>query len=80
MSFVRNVSSVLRISSAYKSPISWTRLMSTPAPAKPEVPKPTSGDPVMGNRATHKPDNLEKRFLLWTGKYKSVDEIPEYVK
>ncbi|KAJ8979553.1 hypothetical protein NQ317_017702 [Molorchus minor] len=25
---------------------------------------------------THKVNNLEKRFLVWTGKYKSVDEVP----
>lgn len=58
-------------------------MSSTPVPTKPEEPKPTqpaSGDHAMGNRATYKPDNLEKKFLVWTGKYKSVDEIPEYIK
>lgn len=30
-------------------------------------------------QATHKVDNLEKRFLVWTGKYKNVGEVPEYV-
>ncbi len=83
MAFIRNVSNVLRISSAYNSPITWTRLMSsTPVPSQPEStkPKPVSGDHTMGNRATHKPDNLEKRFLVWTGKYKSVDDIPEYIQ
>lgn len=82
MSLVRNISNVLRISSAYKSPTSWIRVMSsTPAPIKPEEPKPTptSVDPTK-NRATHRPDNLEKKFLVWTGKYKSVDEIPAYIK
>lgn len=29
--------------------------------------------------ATHKVDNLEKRFLVWTGKYKRVDDVPEFV-
>lgn len=28
---------------------------------------------------THKVDNLEKRFLVWTGKYKSIEEVPAYV-
>lgn len=31
------------------------------------------------NRPTHKVNNLEKRFLVWTGKYKSVDEVPDRV-
>ncbi|KAG4076701.1 hypothetical protein HA402_001988 [Bradysia odoriphaga] len=82
MSLVRNAISVLRFSSAYKSPILWTRLMSsTPVPSQPEAPKPkpVSGDPAMGDRATHKPDNLERRFLVWTGRYKTIDDVPEYV-
>lgn len=27
----------------------------------------------------HKVNNLEKKFLVWTGKYKTVDEVPAYV-
>ncbi|KAJ8951837.1 hypothetical protein NQ318_019812 [Aromia moschata] len=27
----------------------------------------------------HRVNNLEKKFLVWTGKYKSVDEVPNYV-
>lgn len=85
MSFVRNISQILRVSSVYKSPVSWTRVMSssTPATTKPEEPKPTSkptADETIRNRASHKPTNLEKKFLVWTGKYKTVEEIPEYVK
>jgi hypothetical protein len=30
--------------------------------------------------ASHKVNNLEKRFLVWTGKYKSVDEVPNFVQ
>lgn len=84
MSLVRNISgNVLRISSTYKSTVPWIRVMSsTPVPTKPEgsKPKPVSADPTMGSRATYRPDNLEKKFLVWTGKYKSVDEVPEYIK
>lgn len=82
MSLVRNISNVLRISSTYKPTMSWTRVMSsTPAPVEPEkTPKPVSGDAATGHRATHRPDNLEKKFLVWTGKYKTVDEVPEYIK
>lgn len=56
---------------------------STPAPTKPEESKATSkpaADDPMRNRASHRPDNLEKKFLVWTGKYKSVEEVPEYIK
>lgn len=28
---------------------------------------------------THKVNNLEKKFLVWTGKYKNVNDIPSYV-
>ncbi|KAL1497279.1 hypothetical protein ABEB36_008271 [Hypothenemus hampei] len=28
---------------------------------------------------SHKVDALEKRFLVWTGKYKSVAEVPAFV-
>lgn len=81
MSLVRNISNVLRISSAYKPPISWTRVMSSTPTIKPEEPKPTpAGVDHTKNRATHRPDNLEKKFLVWTGKYKTVDEVPEYIK
>uniref|UniRef100_A0A1L8E9R4 Putative conserved plasma membrane protein n=3 Tax=Haematobia irritans TaxID=7368 RepID=A0A1L8E9R4_HAEIR len=27
----------------------------------------------------HQPNNLEKRFLVWTGKYKTVEEVPNFV-
>ncbi|VEN43147.1 unnamed protein product [Callosobruchus maculatus] len=27
----------------------------------------------------HKPNNLEKKFLVWTGKYKTVEEVPQFV-
>ncbi|XP_058975346.1 UPF0389 protein CG9231-like [Musca domestica] len=27
----------------------------------------------------HEPNGLEKRFLVWTGKFKSVDEVPNFV-
>lgn len=83
MSLVRNVRTVLRISSAYRSPILWTRsISSAPVPSQPEEskPKPVSHDPTMGIRASHKPDNLERRFLVWTGRYKTVDDVPEYVR
>ncbi|CAG9859534.1 unnamed protein product [Phyllotreta striolata] len=28
---------------------------------------------------THKVNNLERRFLVWTGNYKTVKEVPTYV-
>ncbi|EEZ98829.1 UPF0389 protein CG9231 [Tribolium castaneum] len=27
----------------------------------------------------HRVNNLEKKFLVWTGKYKTVEEVPAYV-
>ncbi|XP_059216170.1 UPF0389 protein CG9231 [Stomoxys calcitrans] len=27
----------------------------------------------------HEPNNLEKRFLVWTGKYKTIEEVPNFV-
>nr|CAH7753105.1 unnamed protein product [Callosobruchus chinensis] len=27
----------------------------------------------------HKPNNLEKKFFVWTGKYKTVEEVPPLV-
>lgn len=29
--------------------------------------------------ATHRVDNLEKRFLVWTGKYKRIEDVPQLV-
>lgn len=28
---------------------------------------------------THRVDNLEKRFLVWTKKYKRIEDVPEFV-
>lgn len=28
---------------------------------------------------SHKVNNLEKRFLVWTGKYKKVEDVPNFV-
>ncbi|KAG5897182.1 hypothetical protein JTB14_022543 [Gonioctena quinquepunctata] len=28
---------------------------------------------------THKVNNLEKRFLVWTGKFKNINEVPAFV-
>lgn len=28
---------------------------------------------------SHKVNNLERRFLVWTGKYKTVAEVPDFV-
>lgn len=29
---------------------------------------------------TYKPNNLEKRFLVWSGKYKSIEDVPTFVR
>lgn len=30
--------------------------------------------------ATHKPTAMERKYLVWSGKYKTESEIPEYVR
>ncbi|XP_037811145.1 UPF0389 protein GA21628 isoform X2 [Lucilia sericata] len=32
-----------------------------------------------GQVNSYTPNNLEKRFLVWTGKFKSVHEVPNFV-
>lgn len=29
--------------------------------------------------STHRVDNIEKRFLVWTGKYKRIEDVPKFV-
>lgn len=36
--------------------------------------------PTSDATATHKPTNMDKRYLVWSGKYKSASDIPEYVQ
>lgn len=51
------------------------------------APKPTSGgidnaagQLKPGNAATYKPSAMDRRKLVWSGKYKSDADIPEYVQ
>lgn len=44
----------------------------------PEAKPPKSGTQM--STKTHKVDGMERRMLVWTGKYKSTDEVPSYVK
>lgn len=37
----------------------------------------SSADPK--SRGTHRPNNFEKKLLVWSGKYKTTEEIPGYV-
>lgn len=41
------------------------------------------GNPVLRNQnmgaSAHKVNNLEKKFLVWTKKYKTVEDVPKYV-
>lgn len=55
------------------------RPFSTPVD-KPPAPSSSNPDPTVNlSRATHRVDNLEKKLLVWTGKYKTTDEVPTYV-
>lgn len=35
--------------------------------------------PVLRNIKMYSPNNLEKKFLVWTGKYKTVEDIPPHI-
>lgn len=30
--------------------------------------------------SAYRPDNMDKKFLVWTGKYKTVDDVPSLIK
>jgi Protein of unknown function (DUF1075) len=57
------------------------RLLSTPVetpkPVSQQQPPPPSNDKY--NSANHKVNDLERKMLVWTGKYKK-DEVPDYVR
>lgn len=40
----------------------------------------TAAKPISDASATHKPTDMDKRYLVWSGKYKSASDIPEYVQ
>lgn len=43
----------------------------------PHTARPYSGEKLQA--PTHRVNNLEKKFLVWTGKYKTVEEVPDHV-
>ncbi|CRK91348.1 CLUMA_CG005021, isoform A [Clunio marinus] len=44
-----------------------------------ETPQPRTSDTKSQSKATHKVDALERKMLVWTGKYKNADEVPGHV-
>lgn len=44
---------------------------------KPSKPTPTHADSL---RNAYRPNRLEQRMLVWTKKYKSLDQVPTHVK
>lgn len=50
-----------------------------PTPPQPSSPKSSSTTDKFGLPTGIRPSNLERRFLVWTGKYKSLDLVPETV-
>jgi len=51
-----------------------------PAPAKPVPPPAAVPPPAPSFRVPgHKPSNMDIKMLLWVGRFKTVDEIPEFV-
>lgn len=60
--------------------ITSLRNLSQPVPTPPQPSATSSSTSAkFGLPTGHKPSNLEKRFLVWTGKYKSIDLVPETV-
>jgi hypothetical protein len=35
---------------------------------------------IAGSTRSYQPTPLEKKFLVWTGKYSKVDEVPNLIK
>lgn len=50
----------------------------TPKPVPQQQPPPSSNDKY--NSSNHKVNDLERKMLVWTGKYKSADDVPSFVK
>lgn len=36
--------------------------------------------PAKADGATHRPSAMDRKYLVWSGKYKSESDIPEYVR
>lgn len=73
----KNAFSVLRMAKG-KPWLTNRRLCSKTEDSK--APKPSSTSPGPSFRVPgHKPTNLDKKFLLWTGRFKKVEDIPETV-
>lgn len=56
------------------------RLLSTPVETPKQAPQQSAASNEKYNNANHKVNDLERKMLVWTGKYKSADEVPAYVK
>lgn len=41
---------------------------------------PAAAKPASDATATHLPTDMDKLYLVWSGKYKSKADIPEYVQ
>uniref|UniRef100_A0A1A9UQI2 Uncharacterized protein n=1 Tax=Glossina austeni TaxID=7395 RepID=A0A1A9UQI2_GLOAU len=39
----------------------------------------SQSQPLRQGVNNHSPNNMEKRFLVWSGKYKSIEEVPNFV-
>lgn len=48
-------------------------------PAMSEEKRSDNAMDILQGGINHKVNNLEKRFLVWSGKYKSVDDVPPTV-
>jgi len=55
------------------------RAFSTPVAPRPDKPESSTAQSTKTHQGTHSPNSLEKRMLVWVGKYKTTDEVPSYV-
>lgn len=64
----------------------YNRNLSTGYALREKVPSTSSQPPpatdstnIHTNKNVHRPNSLEKRFLVWSGKYKTVEDVPAMV-
>jgi Protein of unknown function (DUF1075) len=54
-----------------------TAVQSTPPPPPPSG---SNGNGTGSLKSNHKVNDLERKFLVWTNKYKTVEEVPAFVR
>ncbi|XP_029313518.1 protein FAM162B [Cottoperca gobio] len=88
MNFVRSRLSIANFIGQRCRPVTetWSHrgMCNKPQEVKAEPPAEPPAVPAQAPRAAfrlpgYKPSNMDKRFLIWTGRFKTADQIPEIV-